>query len=212
MKSTHPQKPAPFIQPIFPGIYSRVSSQYDWIRETVCQHSREAPDSFGCSGGINGTGPPQEEEVEFGGEPYLTLEVSLDEQPEEFSWILSSLSGEGGARMIATVPPGFYAGYSRYTFHHKIQVNPNQFYRISLRDSFGDGMKGYVAVYRGKALLSNLIMMERQFFDEARTDFKRLDHAIYAGENPPSFFSLEIKVRPPVQRIAIFSNRPCGRS
>ena len=99
--------------------------------------------------------------------------------------------------MIATVPPGFYSGYSNYTLHHKLQLNADQFYRISLRDSFGDGMKGYVAMYRGKALLSNLIMMERNFHDEARTDFKRLDHAIYTGENPPSFFTLAIKVRTP---------------
>ncbi len=98
--------------------------------------------------------------------------------------------------MIATVPPGFYTGYSNYTFHHKLQLNADQFYRISLRDSLGDGMRGYVAMYREEALLSHLIMMEREFYDDSRTDFKRLDHAIYAGENPPSFFTLSIKVRP----------------
>ncbi len=186
-------------QPIFPGVYSRVSSQYEWIRETVCRHSREPPDYFGCNEmdivpGSNATVSPNDDEIEFGGEPYVTLEVSLDEQPEEFSWAISTLSGPGGATMIATVPPGFYTGYSNYTYHHKLQVNPDQFYRISLRDSFGDGMGGYVAVYRGKAFLSHLIMMERNFYDDTSTDFKRLDHVIYAGENPPSFFTLSITV------------------
>jgi hypothetical protein len=152
---------------------------------------------MGIVPGSNGTTfSPDDDEIEFGGDLYVTLEVSLDEQPEEFSWAISTLSGSGGAQMIATVPPGFYTDYSNYTYHHKLQVNPDQFYRISLRDSFGDGMGGYVAVYRGKALLSHLIMMEREFYDDARTDFKRLDHAIYAGENPPSFFTLSIMVSP----------------
>ena len=107
--------------------------------------------------------------------------------------------------MIATVPPGFYSAYSDRTFHLKLQLNANQFYRISLRDSFGDGMKDYVAVYRGKALLSNLIMMDRNFHDEARTDFKRLDHAIFTGENPPEFLHPGDQGTHAVQCIATFS-------
>ena len=32
----------------FPGVYARVSSQYDWIREQVCTHSSDPTSYFGC--------------------------------------------------------------------------------------------------------------------------------------------------------------------
>jgi len=182
------------LQQTFPGVYSRVSSQYDWIRETVCSHSLSAPESFDCgeSSGSNGTDtgftPPEDENDES--KSYVTLEVSLDEKPEEFSWIVSNLSSQS-SQLLATIPPGFYSGYTNYTFHHKLQVSPNQFYRISLRDTFGDGLKGYAAVYRGGVpILSNLIMYEHY---ENKTDVKRVDHAFYTGKDPPSYFTLAIK-------------------
>lgn len=177
----------------FPGVYSRVSSQYDWIRETVCSQSLSAPESFECdkSGGSNGTvaGFSLTEDDDDESKSYVTLEVSLDEQPEEFSWLVSNLSTQS-SQMVATIPPGFYSGYTNYTFHHKLEVNPNQFYRISLRDTFGDGLKGYAAVYRGSVpILSALIMYEHY---QDMTDVKRIDHAFYTGKDPTSFFSLAI--------------------
>ena len=33
----------------FPGVYSRVSAQYDWIREQVCGHSEEPPEYLQCT-------------------------------------------------------------------------------------------------------------------------------------------------------------------
>ena len=124
---------------------------------------------------------------------YVTLEVSLDEQPEEFSWMVTTLMDRGN-RLIATVPPHFYSGYANYTFHHKLEVVPDAFHRISLRDSFGDGLNGYVAVYRGSVpIFANLIMYERLFHDEDRTDVTRVDHAFFTGLVPPAFLSLKIK-------------------
>jgi hypothetical protein len=39
----------------FPGVYSRVSSAYDWIRNKVCDNSKSPPASFNCgSGGTSG--------------------------------------------------------------------------------------------------------------------------------------------------------------
>ncbi|KAL7451043.1 hypothetical protein ACHAWC_002895 [Mediolabrus comicus] len=32
----------------YPGVYSRVSAQYDWIRSEVCKGSKNPPSSFGC--------------------------------------------------------------------------------------------------------------------------------------------------------------------
>ena len=35
----------------FPGVYSRVSSAYVWIRNEVCDTSKNPPASFNCGGG-----------------------------------------------------------------------------------------------------------------------------------------------------------------
>ena len=32
----------------YPGVYSRVSAQYDWIKSEVCKRSKNPPASFGC--------------------------------------------------------------------------------------------------------------------------------------------------------------------
>merc|ERR1712216_536953 len=32
----------------FPGVYARVSAQYEWIREKVCERSTDPPASFQC--------------------------------------------------------------------------------------------------------------------------------------------------------------------
>jgi len=214
--------------PIFPGVYSRISSQYNWIRDTVCLHSRTPPDSFGCdnvtsSKPITANDGDNNDNDDYG-MPYITLEINLDEQPEEFSWTLYTTSSSGvvvgsqpqqqqqqqqqqpKSTIIASVPPGFYTGYSNYTFHHKLLVKENEFYHISLRDTTGDGMYGYVAVYRGNALLSNLVMMERTFHSSSSstasssssssssvTTYNKVDHAIYTGSNPTHYFMLAIK-------------------
>ena len=213
--------------PLFPGVYSRISSQYNWIRDTVCLHSRDPPDSFDCDN-ITSSKPIINDEDNniddnnYDGMPYITLEINLDEQPEEFSWTLYAMSSSGmvsgsqqqqqqqkqqtNNNIIASVPPGFYTGYTNYTFHHKILVKENEFYHITLRDTTGDGMYGYVAVYRGNALLSNLVMMDRTFHPSSLTStsssssstssmttYNKVDHAIYTGSNPTHYFTLVLK-------------------
>ena len=37
---------------VLPGVYARVSSQYNWIRDTVCEHSVAPPEYFDCLGNI----------------------------------------------------------------------------------------------------------------------------------------------------------------
>ena len=179
-------------------MYARISSQYQWIRENVCRHSNSAPDSFDCdslTGGGDDTdaGFPILEEDANDDKSYVVLEISLDDEPQEFSWIVTSMASQT-KQLVASIPPGFYTGYSNYTFHHKLQVNPDGFYRLSLRDVFGDGMNGYIAVYQGSIpILSNLMLYEKTFYDADRTDFNRIDHAFFTGKVPPNYFTLQLK-------------------
>merc|ERR1719221_170377 len=55
----------------FPGVYARVSTQYEWIRKTVCVHSSEAPESFECDG-------LSEDELEGGGVQFPAEEEEME--------------------------------------------------------------------------------------------------------------------------------------
>jgi trypsin len=178
----------------FPGVYSRVSSQYEWIQMGVCQHSISPPANFNCDDvDINATAAqynPGSVEEDDQYKSFLTLEISLDAQPQEFSWALTDMNG----KFIASIPPMFYYGHANYTFHHKVGVERDQFFKISLRDQSGNGSKGYVAIYRGGApMLSNLIMYDNLFRGSAVKGLVTKDHAFYAGKKPPNYFSLVIK-------------------
>ena len=201
------------------GVYSRVSSQYEWIRQQICINSDDPPATYKCdelseeelSGGVQF---PVEEEEATDGKTFLTVEVALDSKPQvcrsfvaftpllaiyscrapqDFSWIISTLSSSNG-QSVTAIPPGFYSKeFANYAFHHKLEVNIDEFYRISLRDKQGDGLSGFVAVYRGSVpILSNLIMYEKLFYKSSGSDMTRVDHAFYTGKDPPNFFSLKL--------------------
>lgn len=179
----------------FPGVYSRVSSQYEWIRMVVCQHSLSPPASFNCddldANSMAAQFNPVSVEDEDQYKSFVTLEVSLDAQPQDFSWAVTNL--ETG-KVISSIPPMFYHGYANHTFHHKVRVQPDQFFKISLRDESGDGSKGYAAIYRGGApILSNLIMYDNVFHGDAVKGLTTKDHAFYVGTEPPNYVSLVIK-------------------
>ncbi|KAL7512812.1 hypothetical protein ACHAXN_009928 [Cyclotella atomus] len=179
--------------PIFPGVYSRVSSQYDWINEMVCEHSTAPPESFGCAGGGNNNTSTESDETDD--TTVVTVEVWLDDKPKEFSWIMSTLNGGGFSsnQVVASIPSGYYHDWSNFTFQHKVQVKPNQFYRMSLRDKFGDGLRGYVAVYRGSvATTGNLIMYEPSFYNSDTGGKLRSDYGFFSGKEADSFLSLTI--------------------
>lgn len=158
----------------------------------VCEHSVAPPESFGCQGGGNNNTSSGSEDDDA---VFVTVEVRLDEQPKEFSWIVTTLNGGGFStnQVVASMPAGFYHGYSNYTFQHKVQVKPNQFYRMSLRDKFGDGLKGYVAVYRGSvATTRNLVMYEPTFYDADTGGKLRSDYGFFSGKETDAFLSLAI--------------------
>jgi hypothetical protein len=175
------------------GVYSRVSSQYDWINEMVCEHSTAPPESFGCAGGGNNNTSTESDETDD--TTVVTVEVWLDDKPKEFSWIMSTLNGGGFSsnQVVASIPSGYYHDWSNFTFQHKVQVKPNQFYRMSLRDKFGDGLRGYVAVYRGSvATTGNLIMYEPSFYNSDTGGKLRSDYGFFSGKEADSFLSLTI--------------------
>ena len=184
------------ISKTFPGVYSRVSTQYEWIRFEVCRHSVSPPDNFNCDDlDLNATAsqysPISIDDDGMLDKSFVTLEVSLDKMPHDFSWSLTNLVT---GNVLSSVPPMFYHGYANHTFHHRVAVEPDQFFKISLRDEEGSGSRGYFAIYRGGApILSNLIMYDNVFRGAAAKGLTTKDHAFYTGTEPPNYFSLVIQ-------------------
>ena len=69
----------------FPGVYSRISAEYDWIRENVCQLSKYPPASFGCITRLEAASFDEKEEI--------MLVVELSGRGRDTSWILEADDG-----------------------------------------------------------------------------------------------------------------------
>lgn len=112
--------------PSFPGVYSRISAEMDWLRATICQASDAPPDYLNCDG--SATQPPRSVPV--------SVSIQLDDFPEETSWsmqdtqdgtiyaeVLVGSYSDAGSRITETV---FLPGGRRVVF--------------IIDDSFGDGL------------------------------------------------------------------------
>jgi len=52
----------------FPGVYARVSAQYNWIRENVCKRSSDPPEWFRCNNASTDSMKPSQDESQASGE------------------------------------------------------------------------------------------------------------------------------------------------
>ena len=90
----------------FPGVYSRISEEMDWLTEQVCDLSDDPPEYFNCTGGQQ-----QQQSGLVGGATTqdVTVVVELDENPQEVAWMmeldLSNGGGNGGKVSEDTYKP-----------------------------------------------------------------------------------------------------------
>lgn len=78
----------------FPGVYSRISEEFDWITEQVCKLSDDPPDYFNCT--TDSSQPQQEEFLEVTQD--VTVVVEMDDKPQETAWMLElDMMNAGGA-------------------------------------------------------------------------------------------------------------------
>jgi trypsin len=115
---------------IFPGVYSRVSRQYDWIRDQVCELAESPPDSFDCQ---KATPPDNSNDQKRA----VTVEIFLDRFPKETGWLIRSNTGKS----IAYIPVGGYKGLETKKEKHivaKVELAVEQKYDFIMLDSYGD--------------------------------------------------------------------------
>ena len=135
--------------PNFPGVYSRISSQYNWLKATICANSNSPPAYLGCTPKYVANNPPTvSPTTKKQGEGLITIFVETDPlNPQDLGWKLTS---HPDGNTIDSRAVGFYADQYQEAFRHEVLVDPEQFYRLTIYDQKGDGFLGYMAVFKGR--------------------------------------------------------------
>lgn len=128
----------------FPGVYSRTSADYAWLRHMVCVLSKEnAPDSFKCdSGGTFSPAPtPPPALPTIPSDPTSDLVavlvvLVLDNFPSEVSWRITDADN----KRVHEVEAGTYR--TEDEVQAIVYLQAGREYTFSIRDGFGDGLDG----------------------------------------------------------------------
>jgi len=189
--------------PNFPGVYSRMSSIFPWLRETICGKSKAPPEYLSCNT-INvpiavapsATPPPSS----LSG--MLTFYIKTDSSPEDTGWELRTVPDN---KIVASRPMGYYSQQQTEIFEKEI-VEPERFYRLVIYDRDQDGFTGSMKVYKGQNTYeTDLLVHEPGFSSKSKGS---VTHGFYVGDNPPNVLTLDVKLDGnPTQFAWIITNK-----
>ena len=126
---------------LFPGVYSRVSSAYDWIKEEVCKRSLNPPTYFECDDGNIGGG-----DIDSDPSPYEPVDI------------------DNSADWMTLVDEDFQGGYGFFNagdvdvIHYNVVKNRDGVIRIQ------NGNGGRSSVYSNQILLNGSFSKFRVIF------------------------------------------------
>jgi len=133
--------------PGFPGVYSRVSADQDWIRSTVCSVSNNPPSYFDCNTLGNGQNstisspPPVSTPTSVGG-GFVTakIEIQMDNYPQDVGFKVNGLDGSG-----LSLDPVFRRPAGSYTtpgalIVESLQLREGALYLFTIFDVANDGL------------------------------------------------------------------------
>lgn len=113
----------------YPGVYSRISAQIDWIKETVCNdHSQDTLPDWCTNDQVSSS--PTTESCEKS-----SLTIITDEYPQEISWTISDSEGN----IITSVDAGHY-DEAGATYKRDFCLEPCTTYQFKISDTWGDGI------------------------------------------------------------------------
>jgi secreted trypsin-like serine protease len=115
-------------RPEYPGVYSRVSGEVDWIKSKICQLSDFPPDYCDNLGGGGGGGGG---EGEGEGDVQVRFDITYDAYPTETGWSLKSGQTTLISKKVGSLStPGFVS--------ETFGLNPGA-HTFQIDDSFSDG-------------------------------------------------------------------------
>jgi len=116
----------------FPGVYSRISTAFSWIQETVCASTDDPGSESFCEGY---TSAPTVAPIVCT-QPTTRVVITTDAFPEETSWALSNQCG--GTDNSPSRPAGYYRNPS--TSYEDEYCLPAARYKFTIQDSANDGI------------------------------------------------------------------------
>ncbi len=181
------------------AVYSRVSAQYDWIRNTVCEMSRDPPRWYDCPtpSPVPVTPSPSRSPIPHN-KVQLLIDIELDEYPEETGWMLSTLTendedGEDASEEVVYAKPiGGYAGSDAGTvLQYRVLVDAEGWYNLTIYDSAGNGFAGTLNVDLDTGVQSeSRSLVKEPGFTEVSGN--AVNYAMYVGSSPPRFLTLNL--------------------
>jgi hypothetical protein len=151
---------------LFPGVYSRVSDGYAWIRKEVCAYSVDPPAYMRCRDEERDSKflSPIEQSIpskapvlqRFSGRVDVEISIQLDLQSHETSWTLSDNDGN----VLVNVPYGAYASLSAQSIDFTVRVDEGSDLLFVIKDEALNGMNIGVSGWYKVFLRSDLQRVE----------------------------------------------------
>jgi len=187
---------------VFPGVYSRISAQYDWIQSQVCERSVDPPDSFDC---VDDTPPAAPTTPSPTRQPItpapvtpsptrspipadsrrLRVVIQLDDWPQQTGWSLASMEGS----VVYEMPIGSYGSSdASKVLEYEMVVDSEKFYNLTIFDRYGNGFAGKLDVFEGVGSEEKTLVREPGFTSISGTI---VSHGFYVGSSPEQFLTLK---------------------
>ncbi|GAX28531.1 transmembrane protease serine 11D [Fistulifera solaris] len=153
---------------LFPGVYSRVSDGYDWIRKEVCAFSVDPPAYMRCLDEERDSKFLSPDTIEqsipskapvlhrSSGRVDVEISIQLDLQSHETSWTLSDNDGN----VLVHVPYGAYDSFSAQTIDFTVRVDEGSDLFFVIKDEAFNGMSRGVSGWYKIFILSDLQRVE----------------------------------------------------
>jgi hypothetical protein len=136
----------------FPGVYSRVSTEIDWIRFIVCENSQRVPTDLVDCNNLDFVDLPSENTAP------ITILIKMDGFPTEVGWrIKEKLSG----KVLVSVLPNSYTE-ARTQVQETVFLKKGDTFTFEITDTAGDGLccddPGHYVVYLGRGTSGTLLI------------------------------------------------------
>ena len=199
---------------VFPGVYARVSAQYEWIQSNICEYSANPPKWYDCPVKKVGSTPTKKPTMVpkptsspvvtpsptfsplSDGQRRLLIVLELDDSPYDTGFTLTTLSNDNSdedsdATELFKVPIGSYDAFVSSNKVHKYEavVDNEAFYNMTILDRDGNGFEGSLTVYditNSSSTTTETQLMKEPGFRSGTS----VSHGFYVGSSPEQFLTL----------------------